>query len=48
MTMLKLPLVITLVTIMAVLAIRAMAKGVINMPKLGIQLKGTQKLAQWC
>ena len=49
--MLKLPLAITLVTIMAImaiLAIPAMAIGVINMAILGIQLKGTKKLAQWC
>ena len=32
----------------AKMAIPAMAIGVINMVILGIQLKGTKQLAQWC
>ena len=49
MAMLKLPLAITIVAIMAkmaILAIMAMALGVINMALRGIQLKSMKKLAQ--
>ena len=48
-TMLKLTLAITIVAIMAkmaILAISAMAIGVNNMAILGIQLKSIKKLAQ--
>ena len=50
-TMLKFKLAITIVAIMAkmaILAISAVARGVINMAILGIQLKSITKLAQWC
>ena len=45
MVMLRLPWAITIVAIMAILAIPAMAIGIINMAILGIQLKATKKLA---
>ena len=48
MAMLKLTLAIKIVANMAKMAILAMAIGVINMAILGIQLKGTKKLAEWC
>ena len=51
MAKLKFTLTITIVANMAkivILAISAMAIGLINMAILGIQLKSIKKLAQWC
>ena len=46
MALLKLPLAISIVAIMAKMAILAKALGVINMVIRGIQLKSMKKLAQ--